>query len=158
MYLKDITHTLQINVDYTTHTDDFLILMARVNFCGCIVLLYFSMRAYPKRKGQHDQKKLEASFIRSSRHLLSKKYAYTIVSGRGFGNDRFAQLGLDNRFDYVLRPRKSGRSSARGIVQKKMVAQGIALRLFCFYTRVGHTKKISQVLFAWNFRRDLRRA
>jgi hypothetical protein len=89
---------LQINVDYTTDTDDFLILMASVNFSGRAVPLYFSMRAYPKRKGQHDQQKLESSFIRALRHLLPKKYFYTIVSDRGFGNDRFAQLCLDKGF------------------------------------------------------------
>ena len=94
---------LQINVDYTTDTDEFLILMASVNFCGRAVPLYFSMRAYPKRKGQHNQKKLESSFIRALRHLLPKKYAYTIVSDRGFGNDRFAQLCTDKGFDFVLR-------------------------------------------------------
>lgn len=101
--LLKIGDILQINVDYTTDTDGFLILMASINFCGRAVPLYFSMRAYPKRKGQHDQKKLEASFIRALRHLLPKKYAYVIVSDRGFGNDRFAQLCLDRGFDYVLR-------------------------------------------------------
>ena len=94
---------LQINVDYTTDTDEFLILMASVNFYGRAVPLYFSMRSYPKRKGQHNQKKLEFSFISGLRHLLSKKYTYTIVSDRGFGNDRFAQLCINKGFDYVLR-------------------------------------------------------
>ncbi len=101
--LLKIGDNLQVNVDYTTDTDEFLILMASINFCGRAVPLYFSMRAYPKRKAQHNQKKLEASFIRALRHLLPKKYTYTIVSDRGFGNDRFAQLCLDKGFDYVLR-------------------------------------------------------
>ncbi|MDR0968012.1 MAG: transposase, partial [Holosporaceae bacterium] len=50
-----------------------------------------------------DQKKHESSFIRALRHLLPKKYSYTIVSDRGFGNDRFAELCADKGFDYVLR-------------------------------------------------------
>ena len=37
------------------------------------------------------------------RHLLSKKYTYTIVADRGFGNDRIAQLCVKNGFNYVLR-------------------------------------------------------
>jgi hypothetical protein len=101
--LLKIGDNLQVNVDYTTDTDEFLILMASVNFCDRAVPLYFSMRAYPKRKGQYDQKKLESSFIRALRHLLPKKYTYTIVSDRGFGNDRFAQLCADKGFDFVLR-------------------------------------------------------
>ena len=94
---------LQINVDYTTDRDDFIILMASINFNGRAVPLYFSMRAYPKRKGQHDQKRLEASFIRALRHLLSKKYTYIIVADRGFGNDRLAQMCAESGFDYTLR-------------------------------------------------------
>jgi hypothetical protein len=94
---------LQINIDYTTDTDDFLILMASVNFCDRAVPLYFSMRAYPKRRGQHNHKKHESSFLRALRHLLPKRYTYTIVSDRGFGNDRFAKLCINKGFDFVLR-------------------------------------------------------
>jgi hypothetical protein len=101
--LLKIGDDLQVNVDYTTDTDDFLILVASINFGGRAVPVYFSMRAYPKRKGQHDQKKHESSFVRALRHLLPKKYSYTIVSDRGFGNDRFAELCADKGFDYVLR-------------------------------------------------------
>jgi hypothetical protein len=101
--LLKVGDNLQINIDYTTDADDFLILMASVNFCGRAVPLYFSMRAYPKRKGQHNQKKHESSFIRALRHLLPKKYSYIIVSDRGFGNDRFARLCADKGFDYALR-------------------------------------------------------
>ncbi|GHT98837.1 hypothetical protein FACS1894126_4690 [Alphaproteobacteria bacterium] len=92
-----------IKVDFTTDTDEFLILMASVDFGGRSVPLYFSMRSYPKRKGQNDQKKMEKAFLKQLRHLLSKKYTYTIVADRGFGNDKFATLCLENDFDYVLR-------------------------------------------------------
>ena len=51
---------LLIRLDYTTDTDDFLILMASVDFCGKSVPLYFSMRKYPKKKDQMNQKKLES--------------------------------------------------------------------------------------------------
>ncbi|GHU13047.1 hypothetical protein FACS189449_07840 [Alphaproteobacteria bacterium] len=61
------------------------------------------MRSYPKRKGQSNQKKMEKAFLKQLRHLLSKKYTYTIVADRGFGNNRFADLRLENGFDYVLR-------------------------------------------------------
>lgn len=77
--------------------------MARVDFGGGSVPLYFSMRSYPKRKGQSDQKTLERAFLKELRHLLSKKYSYTIVADRGFGNDRFAQLCHENGFNFVLR-------------------------------------------------------
>ncbi|GHT95631.1 hypothetical protein FACS1894122_13290 [Alphaproteobacteria bacterium] len=92
-----------IKVDYTSDTDEFLILMASVDFGGRSVPLYFSMRSYPQKKGQFDQKKMEEAFIKELRHLLPKKYTYTIVADRGFGNDRFAQLCSKNGFNYVLR-------------------------------------------------------
>jgi hypothetical protein len=101
--LQKLGDNILIMVDYTTDTDDFLILMASVNFGGRSVPLYFSMRSYPKRKGQSDQKKMERAFLRELRHVLSKKYTYTIVADRGFGNDRFAQLCVEFGFDYVLR-------------------------------------------------------
>jgi len=94
---------IQINVDYTSIEDYFLILMASVKFGTRAVPLYFSMRLYPKRKNQMDQKKMESSFIKALRHLLPKKYKYTIVADRGFGNQRFAKLCADNNFDFVLK-------------------------------------------------------
>jgi transposase len=103
--LQKVGDNILIKVDYTTDTDDFLILMACVDFGGRSVPLYFSMRSYPKRKGQSDQKKMERAFLRELRHVLSKKYTYTIVADRGFGNDRFAQLCVEFGFDYVLRVR-----------------------------------------------------
>lgn len=64
---------IQINVDYTTDNNDFLILMSSIKFGQRAVPLYFSMRLYPKRKNQSDQKKMESSFIKALRHLLPKK-------------------------------------------------------------------------------------
>ena len=64
---------IQINIDYTTDNDDFLILMSSIKFGQRAVPLYFSMRLYPKRKNQSDQKKMESSFIKALRHLLPKK-------------------------------------------------------------------------------------
>jgi hypothetical protein len=83
---------IQINVDYTTKNDDFLILMSSIKFRKRAVPLYFSMRLYPKRKNQSDQKKMKRSFIKALRHLLPKTYNYVIVADRGFGNHRFAKL------------------------------------------------------------------
>lgn len=94
---------IQINVDYSSIEDYFLILMASVKFGTRAVPLYFSMRLYPRRKNQMNQKKMESSFIKALRHLLPKKYQYTIVADRGFGNQRFAKLCTDNNFDFVLR-------------------------------------------------------
>ena len=93
---------IQINIDYTTDNDDFLILMSSIKFGSRAVPLYFSMRLYPKRKNQSNQKKMEASFLRALRHLLPKTYDYTIVADRGFGNQRFAKLCQENGFDFVL--------------------------------------------------------
>jgi hypothetical protein len=101
--LLKIGDEILIKIDYTTDTDEFLILMASIDFGGRSVPLYFSMRAYPKRKGQCSLKNMESAFMNELKHILSKKYTYTIVADRGFGNDRFAQLCRDNNFDYVLR-------------------------------------------------------
>jgi hypothetical protein len=92
-----------INVDYTTDTDDFLILCASMRFQGQSIPLYFSLRKYPKRAGMHDQKKLEEAFFRALRHLLPKRYQYTIVADRGFGNDRVINLLEELDFKYILR-------------------------------------------------------
>ncbi|MDR2074884.1 MAG: hypothetical protein LBP31_01540, partial [Holosporales bacterium] len=59
---------IEINVDYTTINDDFLILAASVNVGNeKSVLLYFTMRNYPKRKNQMDYKKMESSFFKGLR-------------------------------------------------------------------------------------------
>jgi hypothetical protein len=99
----DKKEQLFINVDYTTDTDDFLILCASMRFQGQSIPLYFRMRKYPKRAGMHDQKKLEEAFFRALHHLLPKGYQYTIVADRGFGNERIINLLEELDFDYVLR-------------------------------------------------------
>lgn len=99
--------SILIKVDYTSSTDDFLILTASIDFNGRSIPLFFSMRRYPKRKGMMDQKKMEAAFIRSLKHILSKHYSYVIVADRGFGLQRFAALCADNDFGYVIRMNNS---------------------------------------------------
>lgn len=94
---------IPINIDFTTCNDDFLILSASVVINDKAVMLYFTMRNYPKRKNSMSQKKMEEAFIKGLRHVLSKKYEYIIVADRGFGNIRFAELCEKNNFDYVLR-------------------------------------------------------
>jgi hypothetical protein len=92
-----------INVDYTTDTDDFLILCASLQFQGQLIPLYFSMRKSPKREGMHDQKKLETAFFKALRHVLPKGYQYTIVADRDFGDERIIELLETLGFKYVLR-------------------------------------------------------
>ena len=94
---------LQINVDFTSSTDDFLILVASVKFHDRAIPLYFSTRIYAKRKDQYNQIKMEKAFINELRHLLPKKYTYTIVADRGFGNLRFAEYCESAGFSFVLR-------------------------------------------------------
>lgn len=94
---------IPLKVDYTTSLDNFLILSVSLDFKGRSVPLYFTLRKYPKRSGQMDQKKMEAAFMKGLRHLLSKKYKYVILGDRGFGNKRFAALCRSCGFDYVLR-------------------------------------------------------
>ena len=98
---------LQINVDYTTCLDDFLILSASVILNEKSIILYFSSRLYPKKKNQMSYVKMEAAFIKSLRQLLPKNKRYIIVADRGFGNDRFATLCTKNNFEYVLRMNKN---------------------------------------------------
>jgi hypothetical protein len=97
------TSSFRINVDYTSDTDDFLILCASIYFQGQSVPLYFSMRKYPKRSGMLDQKKLELAFFKELRHLLPKGNEYIIVADRGFGNNRIIEILEDLDFKYVLR-------------------------------------------------------
>ena len=94
---------IQINIDFTSHENNFLILSASVILNGKAITIYFSMRKYPKKKNQMSQIKMEEAFIKGLRHVLSKKYSYVIVADRGFGNNRFANLCKENNFDYVLR-------------------------------------------------------
>lgn len=92
-----------INVDHTTMKDYFLIMTASISVNGKAVPLYFTLRNYPKKKGMLDQKKMERAFIKGLRHVLSKKYNYTIVADRGFGNNRFTSLCKEYKFNYVIR-------------------------------------------------------
>jgi hypothetical protein len=95
---------IQINVDFTTIKDNFLILVASVNIAGeKDVLLYFSSRSYPKKPGRMDQKKMELAFFKELKHLLPKKYTYTIVADRGFGNIRTIETCQKCGFNFVLR-------------------------------------------------------
>lgn len=94
---------LLIALDVTSNGDDFLILSAALIVDELTIPLYFSMRSYPKRKNQMDQKKMERAFLNALRHLLSKKYRYLLVADRGFGNDRFIQYCLDAHFDVMIR-------------------------------------------------------
>jgi hypothetical protein len=56
---------MQVNVDYTTLNDNFLILCAFINVGGeKDVMLYFIVRNYAKRKNQIDQKKMELAFFK----------------------------------------------------------------------------------------------
>lgn len=92
-----------IQLDYTTLDNDFLILTASITFRGKAVPIYFTMRRYPKKKNITNLTKMETAFIKGLFHCLSKKYQYVIVADRGFGNERFMQLCIDNNFEYILR-------------------------------------------------------
>lgn len=92
-----------IQVDFTSFEDFFLILTASVIIKERSVPLYFSMRNYPKKKGQYDHKRMERAFIKGLKHVLSKKYQYIIVADRGFANDRFLEILEENAFDYLIR-------------------------------------------------------
>ena len=94
---------ITINVDYTSDTDDFLILFASINRQGESIPLYFSMRNYPKKSGMHDQKKLELAFFRALKHILPKGFEYLIVADRGFAHNRLIDILESCHFKYVLR-------------------------------------------------------
>jgi len=94
---------IPIKIDFTSSTDNFLILCASVNFNARNVTLYCSMRLYPKKAKQMDQKKMEEAFLKALHHILSTKYRYIIIADRGFGNQRFARICGKLGFDYLLR-------------------------------------------------------
>lgn len=136
-----------INVDFTSDCDDFLILCASVILGDTAVPLYFSMRNYPKRKNQCDQKKMECAFIKALRHIVSDKYAYVIVADRGFGNDRFIQLCIENGFDVLIRiePNMTIETGGKtGIIQDVLTQDGVyACRMQSWqkdYTLIRHSK------------------
>lgn len=101
--LIKIGDKLQINVDFTTHEDNFLILSASILLQDKAITIYFTTRKYPKKSNCMSYKKMEEAFIKGLRHVLSNKYSYVIVADRGFGNQRFANLCKENGFEYVLR-------------------------------------------------------
>jgi hypothetical protein len=94
---------IYVQIDFTSNEDYFLILSASVILNNKSVPLYFTMRNYPKRKGQYDHKKMEKAFLKGLKHLLSKKYSYVIVADRGFGNERFLNACEDAGFEYLIR-------------------------------------------------------
>jgi hypothetical protein len=100
--IKD-SEKIYIQVDFTSSKDDFLILAASTIVGNRSIPLYFTMRQYPKRKNQYDQKKMELAFLKGLRHLLSEKYAYVIVADRGFCNKRFIEACETTGFDYLIR-------------------------------------------------------
>lgn len=95
---------IQINVDYTTINDDFLILSASINIeNNKAIMLYFSSRNYPKRKNSMSCCKMEGAFFKALKHILPKKYTYTIVADRGFGLLRIIELCEKMNFNFALR-------------------------------------------------------
>ena len=94
---------IYIKVDFTSDTDDFLILFASIVISGKAIPLYFTMRSYPKRKNSYDHKKMELAFLKALKHILSSKYQYVIVADRGFGNNRFIGCCEECGFEYVIR-------------------------------------------------------
>jgi hypothetical protein len=94
---------IHVNIDTTSSRDDFLMLCASIRFGGKTLPLYFSMRNYPKYAGRMDHKKFEEAFFRALRHILSKKYKYTIVGDAGFGYERLMDLCKSCGFKYLFR-------------------------------------------------------
>lgn len=103
----DQNNPLDVLVDFTTSCDNFLIMMASIIIDNKAICLYFTSRVYPRRKNRMDYKKMESSFIKGLRQVLSKKFQYRIVADRGFGNQRFINLCQENNFEYVIRINKN---------------------------------------------------
>ncbi len=97
---------IQVNVDFTTKKDKFMILSASIPFKGRWIPLYFSMRNYPNKKGDLDQIKQETAFLKMLKHLLPNNYKYIIVADRGFGNVRFMETCKEVWFNYIVRTKK----------------------------------------------------
>ena len=98
---------IPIVVDFTSHTNKFLILSASIPFSGRAIPIYFSMRVYPQKTGSIDQKKMERAFLRELKAKLPRKYKYLILADRGFGNIRFLKNCSEYGFEYLLRTQKS---------------------------------------------------
>ena len=97
------SENLQINVDMTSEKNNLLILSASIIYQNVNYPLYFSMVKYPKREDNFSQKNFEKAFINMLKQLLSKKYEYTIVADRGFGNLRFINICEENGFNFCIR-------------------------------------------------------
>ena len=69
---------IPIAIDFTSHTDKFLILSASIPFLGRAIPLYFSMRVYPQKAGSFSQKKMEKACLRKLKEKLPRKYQYLI--------------------------------------------------------------------------------
>jgi hypothetical protein len=93
---------LQINVDYTSIEEKFLILYASIIYENINYPFYFSLRCDPNEPN-FDQKLMEKAFINGLKHALSKKYNYVVVADRGFGNSRFLDLCVNGDFDFCIR-------------------------------------------------------
>jgi hypothetical protein len=112
---------IQINVDYTTMNNDFLILMASVNVGGeKDICLYFTTRKYPIKKDQISLSKMELAFFNGLIHVLSKKYSYTIVADRGFGNGRIVQICEKLGLKYAIRVQDNLRIKTQDANIKKL--------------------------------------
>ena len=118
---------IYIQLDFTSERDNFLILMASVLISNKAIPLYFSMRNYPKKKGQYNQKKMEAAFIQALRSYLSRQYRYVLLADRGFGNERFIELCEAAGFDYLIRVEpnlKMSYGAQTGIMSKVLKRNG----------------------------------
>lgn len=94
---------IYINVDFTSDSQDFLILCASIQYDGHALPIYFTMRRYPKEAGTYDHKKMEEAFLKGLKHCLSKHYKYVIIADRGFGNQRFIELCEALDLEYAIR-------------------------------------------------------
>jgi hypothetical protein len=95
---------VQINVDFTSIDDRFILLCASLIVKNeKAIMLYFSMRRYPKTKGDFNQKKMEHAFFTELEHFLPKKYKYMIVADRGFGHERVIENCEKLGFYFALR-------------------------------------------------------
>jgi hypothetical protein len=117
-----------IAIDFTSDKDDFLILCASLIINNLTIPIYFSMRNYPKRKNQYDQKKMELAFIKALKHILSDKYKYIFIADRGFGNERFIGNCLQESFDIMVRiePNMNIKINGKqGIASKILTEDGV---------------------------------
>ena len=94
---------IPIKIDFSTSSDNFLILCASVIVADKAIPIYFTVRRYPKFKNMIDQKRMERAFFKCLKNFLSKKYNYIIVADRGFGNERIINYCNEFGYEYLLR-------------------------------------------------------